>query len=123
METILSRILIFATFLIAAPVFMQDALPQEQEWENMKKAYGIVRKISGEKMAVSVYHPDKKELSEETFQLTPDTELVIVRPVSELIEGDEVKITYQEEEGKKVSRFVSIMDLPGPSPQETEKAE
>ncbi len=74
----------------------------------------MVKSISNNQMVVTVYDTEKNEAREETFALVPETQLAIVRPATEVLQGDEVKISYSEEKGKKKAGFVSIIDLPAP---------
>jgi len=80
----------------------------------LTEAYGMVRSINNNQMTVTVLDPATNETSDLTFSMTPETQLVIVRPASEVIEGDEVKINYEDGKKEKTAKFVSILDLPAP---------
>ena len=80
-----------------------------------KDAYGLVKEITNNQMTVTVYDTESGQAHEEQFALDPKTQLTIVRPASEVIAGDEVKITYLEEGNNKKASFVSIIDLPAPA--------
>jgi len=82
---------------------------------HLSEAYGMVKSISDNEMVVTVYDEKKSAVQDQTFTLSADTQLVIVRPATELIEGDEVKINFEKSKGKNAARFISILDLPVPA--------
>ena len=96
-------------FILAVLTPLSHANDQE-----LSEAYGMVQKIDGNQMTVAVFNPANNEMSDVTFSLTPDTQLVIVRPATEVIEGDEVKINFTENKKDKTAQYISILDLPAP---------
>ncbi len=104
-----SLILIFLT--LSGSAFLPVSFADEAQG---KEAYGMVKTISNNQMVVTVYDAEKGQAQEQTFALSPQTQLAIVRPASEVLEGDEVKIAYREEGSNKKANFVSIIDLPAP---------
>ncbi|HTL47585.1 MAG TPA: hypothetical protein VL688_05925 [Verrucomicrobiae bacterium] len=101
--------------LAALSVFSTAAFAEEAP---LKEAYGMVKSIADGKMVVTVYDKDSGQAADQTFSLSPQTQLVIVRPANEVVAGDEVRINYQDGKDKSAA-FVSILDLPAPQPKST----
>ena len=99
-------------FILSCALLVPAAYAKNQA--GLSEAYGVVRSIDDNQMTVTVIDPKTNETSDMTFALSPETELVIVRPASEVIEGDEIKINYEDGKKEKAAKFISILDLPAP---------
>lgn len=102
-----------AFVLSAILILCASASAGAAEEASLKEAYGLVKSIEGNKMTVTVIDTAASTTSDQTFTLSPETKLVIVRPASEVVVGDEIRINYKDEKDSP-AEFISILDLPKP---------
>lgn len=104
----------YSAFVLSAIVVLfSSAAAGAAEEASLKEAYGLVKSIEGNKMTVTVVDEAASTTSDQTFTLSTETRMVIVRPASEVVVGDEIRINYKDE-NEKPAAYISILDLPKP---------
>ena len=76
--------------------------------EEPEYAFGTVKNVSGDQLAINEFDYDTGEEKEVTYAVDSKTQFDNVASLKEVAVGDEVDVDYLEKDGKKVAVTVAV---------------